>query len=94
MRVIDEPRRDESARADVILDDEADWPDEPEMPGPARVALGTAVFAGLLLAVVLLLRIAAPDVRKEQKVPVNHPPGPCWLCHVIDPKAKLVEVEE
>lgn len=65
-----------------------------EPPPPSRVAVGTVIFVGGLLLVLVLLRMAAPAVRPQQKVPSKHVPGPCWLCHAVDEKAKPIDVDK
>lgn len=44
--------------------------------------------AGSLLAIVhILIR----PVNPAQQVPEPHPPGPCWVCHVVSDAARIVD---
>ncbi len=53
-----------------------------------KAAASIALFAAVILAVA---HVIVRPVHPEQPVPERHPPGPCWLCHLVTPAAELVE---
>jgi hypothetical protein len=81
--------------ADELIDDtNENGEDEAPLSPRRKLAAGIVMALVVLAAAGLLVRVASPPVRPDQKAPSPHYLEQCGVCHIISESARMIEVEQ